>query len=255
MKEYTVSVKRNMLYGIVLFFVSAVFFAQTPAPAIDDIIKRLDDNTVFDTAISEATVTVQNKFGTTYNDVRTYGRKNGDTLIEIISGPDRGQKVLRLANSIYLYYPDAEEVIRLQGSALKDSMMGSDFSYEDLTGDKSIASNYTSEYLGTETIDGRQCYHLMLTAKKKTAAYQKEELFVDTEKYVSLKSILYSASGKALREMTSSDIMQINGKYIAQKSVMVDLLKKTSVTTMQLKKIEVNAPIQNKYFTLEELSW
>ena len=77
-------------------------------------------------------------------------RKGGDALVEITSGPDRGQKVLRQSSNIYLFYPDAEEVIWLKGSALKDSMMGSDFSYEDLTNDKTLADRYTSELFVVE---------------------------------------------------------------------------------------------------------
>jgi hypothetical protein len=48
---------------------------------------------------------VTNKFGVTQNEFHDLFAKGGDVLIAITSGPDKGQKVLRLKQSVYLYYP------------------------------------------------------------------------------------------------------------------------------------------------------
>lgn len=180
--------KTNLLKFIFAFGISAIIFAQDLS--IEQIMKNYDANTSYDTAYMKATLSVKDKFGTNVNEFESYRRKNGDTLIVITSGPDSGQKILRLENSVYLYYPDAEEVIRLQGSALKDSVMGSDFSYEDLTGDDSILSSYNGELLGTETVDGAECYHVKLTAKSKKELYQKQEKFIDKKTFAERKCIV-----------------------------------------------------------------
>lgn len=221
----------------------------------EQIMAKYDENENFKTSKMKAILSVKDKFGTTTQTFESYQRENNDTLIIVADGPDAGQKILRLENSVYLYYPDAEELIRLQGSALKDSVMGSDFSYEDLTGDNTTLSNYNGELLGKELIDGKECYHLVLTAKTKKQLYQKQELWIDSNYFVPRKKIMYSLSGKALSESTMSDFKKIGKYYVGLKGKMVNLLKKSSVTEMTIISIEFDTPISDSYFSKDELSW
>lgn len=244
-------IRTTALLLAALSFSSGFLVAQTA----DEIILKVEANQVFDTSRFDAKLSVTNRFGVTGNEFTSYARKGGDTLIEITAGPDRGQKVLRQQNNIYLFYPDAEEVIWLKGSALKDSMMGSDFSYEDLTNDKTILDRYSVVLEGTASVDGEICYHLILSAKTKTETYAKQELWTDSKLFVTRRALLYSASGKAIREMISSDIRNITGKNLAFKTVMKDLLKKNSSTEMTIVKAEIGIPLSDKYFNRDELSW
>lgn len=232
--------------------ISAAFAAEL---SIEEIMAKYDANTDYKTSKMKATLLVTDKFGTAKTTFESYQRKNNDTLIIVADGPDAGQKILRLENSVYLYYPDAEELIRLQGSALKDSIMGSDFSYEDLTENDGTLANYTGELLGTETIDGAECYHLMLTAKTKKQLYQKQELWIDSTTFVGRKEIMYSASGKALSESTMTDFKKVGNYYVGMKGRMVNLLKKSSVTEMSVLSIEFDTPISDKIFSKDELAW
>jgi outer membrane lipoprotein-sorting protein len=240
---------------IIAVALSLVTAAGIYAEDIGTIIGKLEANTVYDTVYSESTMTATGSLGTTESSFKSWNRKNGDTLIEIDKGPDKGQKVLRQGASIFLFYPDAEEVIRLQGSALKDSLMGSDFSYEDLTGDDSISGRYTGSLAGTETVDGRTCWHILLTAKNSRETYRQQELWIDTELNVSLKTILYSASGRALRELHAGGIRKIDGFNVATRMVMQDLLKKDSKTVLTIENVAINKPIDDKLFSRENLTW
>ena len=251
-----------MRYSIrtIKFFATAILicgtlFHSVAQEDVASIIRRVEANQVSDTGKMEATLEVSTRFGVTKSTFLSYSRKGGDALIEVTTGPDRGQKILRQENNIYLYYPDAEEVIWLKGSALKDSMMGSDFSYEDLTNDKTILDRYNAELIGNEAIDGTDCYHIILTAKTRNETYAKEEIWVDTSRFVTRRALLYSAAGKAIREMTTNDVRAVSGRQIAFSTVMKDLLKKNTSTTMTISNAEFDLPLSEKYFNREELSW
>lgn len=84
------------------------------AQSAEDTVRKLEDNQVYDTCVLDATLSVSNRFGRSESAFTTWARKGGDTLIEITAGPDRGQKVLRQQGNIYLYYPEAEDVIWLK---------------------------------------------------------------------------------------------------------------------------------------------
>ena len=223
--------------------------------SVSSILEKYESNMKHSTSMIKAQISTTDSFGTTKQTFEIYSRENGDTLIVIADGPDKGQKILRLENSLFLYYPSAEEVIRLTGSALKDSIAGTDFSYEDLSGDNSIANNYTTVLQGTEIVQERECYVIELTAKKKTLAYQKQTLYIDTENFTAVKTIVFSASGKALREIISSNVQNVSGKYIAYTTTVTDLLKKNSKTGMTITDVSLNESIPSSYFTREGLTW
>ena len=229
--------------------------AAQAAPPVAEILRRLEANQVFETSRMEARLEASNRFGVTTSDFTAWSRRGGDTLLEITSGPDRGQKVLRQKTNIYLYYPDADEVIWLRGSALRDSLMGSDFSYEDLTDDRTILDRFDAELTGSEVIDGAACWTIRLTAKSRSETYARQDIWVDKEQFVTRRAILYSAAGRPLREMQSSDIRIVSGRPMAFKTVMTDLLRRNTGTTMTLLSVEINQSLNERMFSREALSW
>jgi len=240
--------KKKIFTIIITLVVSFSIFASL---SVDEIVDKYEANQNFGALITEAEIEITDRLGVSVQNVKVTKDEDGKTLIEITSGPDRGQKVLRRDESLYLYYPDADQVIRLQGAALKDSFMGSDFSYEDLSGDESIRGSYDFEL--KEESDN--FYVLSLTAKTRTMAYQKEELTIDKDTFVCTKAVLMGSNGRALRSMESSNIKEIDGYYFAMKTVMTDLLKKQGNTVFILEKVEVNPVLSPSLFTKENLSW
>lgn len=243
---------KKIILGLSLLLTTIVYCENL---TVEQILTKYDANGKYNTAQLSAEITTTDKLGVTKNVFTSYVNEKGDTLIVVTEGSDSGQKILRLENSIYLFYPDAEETIRLQGSALKESVMGSDFSYEDLTGENSILKNYNGELIGIERIDDKDCYHVKLTAKTKKQLYQITELWIDVEMFTERKNIVYSASGKALSESNVSEFTLVKGKWIGTKSTMQNLLKKTSKTEMKITSVKINETINPKLFSREELSW
>lgn len=244
--------KKNITIVLVLLF-TVLLSAQNLS--VSSILEKYENNMKHTTSIIKAQINTTDSFGTTKQTFEIYSRNNGDTLIVIIDGPDKGQKILRLENSLFLFYPAAEEVVRLTGSALKESIAGTDFSYEDLSGDKTISQNYTTTLKGIETIEENECYVIELTAKKKTLSYQKQTLYIHKENFTAVKTIVYSASGKPLREIISSNVQNISGIFIAYNTTVIDLLKRNSKTEMQIQNIKLNEDIPPQYFSREGLTW
>jgi outer membrane lipoprotein-sorting protein len=143
----------------------------------------------------------------------------------------------------------------MQGASLKDSMFGSSFSYEDLTGDRSTSASYNAEYQGRETIDGVDCYVLMCTAKKRTTVYQKIQYYVAVNGYYAKRTVIFSASGLPIRQIDSGDVRVISGNAIPFIQTVTDLLNRKNVTVMETRNIKINQPIPASYFSRDQLSW
>jgi outer membrane lipoprotein-sorting protein len=242
----------------VIIFTLLFFLAGTGllfALTAEEIIKKVENNRVHETSKVEGKMIIEDRFGKRTSTFISYSRGEDEMLIEFTSAREAGQKILRTNNEIYLYYPDAEELIRMQGAALRQSVLGSDFSYEDMTGEKSLLETYEVRLLGNEVVEDRPCYKVQLEARTRDVAYPKEIIWVDKELFVGWKVHKFSLSGKLLKEMVVQEIEQVKGDYVPTHIKMVDTMKKSSGTEFIIEDIQVDIPLDPSLFSLEELTW
>jgi len=221
----------------------------------EEIIANVERNKINEAERIDGSMTISDRFGSRVKTFISYAAGADKMLLEFTNPEEKGQKILRLKDEIYLYFPEAEEVIHLQGSALRDSVMGSDFSYEDMTGEGDILDQYKVTLLGEENIDGRKHYHLELEARKRGLAYPKQEAWIDAETWVMTRANSYSLSGRLLKEMELGDIRQVAGKYVPHYIIMRDAMNKNSSTEMRIQSIDLQADLPPDIFSLEELTW
>lgn len=221
----------------------------------EEIIAKMEENLVYSSSRIEGSMTVNDRFGEKRSTFVAYSQGDSKMLLEFTSVEERGQKVLRIGNDLYLYYPEATEVIRLQGSALRDSLLGSDFSYEDMTGDRSFLEDYAIHLEGSEVVDGHPCYRITLTAKRLDVPYPKEVVWVDEELFLYRKVEKFARSGRLLKEMVLTDWKRLSGRNIPTGIVMRDVLKRGSSTTFTVDKMAIDVALPRAIFSLEELTW
>jgi outer membrane lipoprotein-sorting protein len=228
-------------------------FAQLKA---EDVVRRLEQNQVHGTAKSSGRLLITNQFGTRTKTFNVWSEGADKLLLEFTNKEERGQKLLRLKDEIYVYYPRSNSVVRIQGGALKDSIFGSDFTYEDLTGEKGILDLYKVEFADppTETIGGKACYHLKLTGIA-SVAYPFQELWVETDRFVTRKAVYYSLTREPLKTLEVTETMEQKGKVFPSRFVMTDLVKKGSSTEFVIESIQIDVPLDPKQFTLERLKF
>jgi outer membrane lipoprotein-sorting protein len=96
---------RKFLTVAALLVLPALF---TAAQTAEDIVARLQANQVFKTSRMQGVMTVTDRFGTKETRFISYSRGDAEALIEFTSTEEKGQKILRTKDEIYLFYPDAE---------------------------------------------------------------------------------------------------------------------------------------------------
>ena len=243
----------HMLLFIFTFGLLAALSVSAITP--EEIIENVERNEINEEERIDGSMIISDRFGSRVKTFISYAAGADKMLLEFTNPEERGQKILRLEDEIYLYFPEAEEVIHLQGSALKESVMGSDFSYEDMTGEGDLLDQYEVTLLGEELIDGRKHYHLEFKAKKRGLAYPKQEAWIDAEYWVMRRANAYSLSGRLLKEMELGDIRVVAGKYVPHYIIMRDAMKKKSSTEMRIEAIDLAVELPPNIFSLEELTW
>ncbi|TVQ96402.1 MAG: outer membrane lipoprotein-sorting protein [Spirochaetaceae bacterium] len=239
---------------------SIILLALIPATTLmaqsaEEIITRMERNQVHDTSRMEGRLIINDRFGSRTSSFISYARGADDALIEFTSAGERGQKVLRTRDEVYLFYPDAAELIRLQGAALRDSMLGSDVSYEDMTGNRALLDNYRVSLDGEETINDHPTFRVKLEARGRNVAYPRQTIWVDRELFVMRRAEQFSANGRLLKEVEVKETMEVSGLTFPSRMVIRDVLKRNSSTEFVIDKAEVNISLPRNVFSLESLRW
>ena len=221
-------------------------------PSGDDILKKIDANEVADTRYLRFTITItrggrQLKALT----MQSWVQGRDQAAIEVLSGPDKGTRCLKLGGDLWIASPEADKPMKISGHMLRQSLLGSDWSYDDTTDNKPLAERFTAAVRGVETVAGRPTWVLDLTAKSNDESYPRQTIWVDQQTFLPVRQQLKALSGMLLKTMTFEDMQQVQGRWTPMKMTLNDALKKNSATVVTVQEIKFGVPIDPKIFTLE----
>jgi outer membrane lipoprotein-sorting protein len=245
--------KTKVMVFTVLFVVLAVSFAYSQTPSAAELLRRVDDNEVYTTIEYEGEMIIEYQNRRYVKTMKAWARENTDSFSEFTNPEDRGTKYLKRGGRLYVYSPDTEEVMLISGHMLKESMMGSDLSYEDTIDNEKLSARYNPVLAGSEIRNNRDCWVLDLSAKKKSESYPKQKLWIDKENGDCLYYELFALSGVKLKEYNLKRIETIGGRRFPVETEIRDLLRRGSKTTLVLKNIILDQPIPDSVFSTRNL--
>lgn len=221
----------------------------------EEILAMRDKNMVFKTAYSEIDMIITIGKRVIEKKLTSYTEGTEKSFVEFLSpARDRGTKMLKIGKVLKIYFPSAERVMRLSGHMLRQSMMGSDFSYEDMTETaEELRKKYDVKLLGEEVFAGAQCYILELESKIENKTYFFIKIWVDKERFIGHKVEFSAKSGKLLKVMTVRNIQSFKNRYYPTRVTMEDKLRENSKTEMVIKTIQFDAIIPKGTFTERNL--
>jgi len=246
--------KGLLLIGIVISILfSSLIITSAAEMTAEEIINKRDNNEYFETAQMEAEmIIVSGSRKIIKTMVALTDKKN--SLVEFTNPQDRETKFLKREDDLWMFFPDAEEIIKISGHMLNQGMMGSDFSYQDVMEADKLTDLYDFEIIGEEEIDGRPCYILEGIAREGVkVSYYRRISWVDKERFIGLKEELYAKSGRILKETKANVIEEIEGRWIPTNSVMENKLRKNTYTEFTITQIKFNLEIPEETFTLQNL--
>jgi outer membrane lipoprotein-sorting protein len=166
---------------------------------------------------------------------------------------DRGTKMLKLGDRLWTYSPESDRTILIAGHMLRQSVSGSDLSYEDVMEDPRLADIYTAQLTGSDTVAGRPAWVLELVAKTAAVAYQKRKLWVDKERSLVLREERFSKGGKLLKTVEVLSVKRFDGRWLADRAVFRDALKAGGGTEFRVDSIRFDARIPDIIFSKASL--
>lgn len=237
---------------LILLLCTTSAFAQYPTGKT--ILDKVDNNMSAKTRVLTASMEIGTERTKRTMVSKTYGEGDHKGYTEYLApAREKGTKMLKLENQLWIYSPATDRTIQISGHMLRQSVMGSDMSYEDMMNDKPLLQQYKAEVTGTESIDGRKCWVVTLTAIISDVNYFTRKMWVDTERYVPLKEELFAKSGKLLKRITFSNVQKVEGRWFPMTFVYKDVLKEGPGTKMTIQEIKLDTAIPASYFNLGNL--
>lgn len=220
----------------------------------DQIIAKMDTNMVFETrkVMSEMRIYKQGTLRT--KKMKSYSKGEDTSYSEFLHpARDKGVKYLKIGDNLWMYLPSAEKVVKISGHMLRQSMMGSDFSYEDMLEARKMRENYNTTLLGTEKVGKHECYVLELKEKKPGQTYPKRKYWIAKKIFVPLRSEMFAASGRLLKVMSFREIREYEGRHYPTVMRMENKMNQGTWTEVVMTDLEFRVPVPDQVFSLRNL--
>jgi outer membrane lipoprotein-sorting protein len=246
-----------LLLGLLglLCLIAASFLggAQAP-PAGDWVLKRVDENRVSGNKVVLSEMVIHGRRGSRTVKARSWIQGEDKSYSEYLDPPrERGVKMLKLGDQLWTYYPATDRTILIAGHMLRQSVMGSDLSYEDMMEDPVLSNNYEAKVDAEERVGERTCWVLSLVAKKADVAYHSRKLWVDKERFVVLREERFARSGKLLKTTDIRSVRQVQGRWIPDRVLFKDVLQSGEGTEFAIAEIALDVPIPETVFSKASL--
>jgi outer membrane lipoprotein-sorting protein len=137
----------------------------------------------------------------------------------------------------WLFVPSARRTRRISSSNRTGAFVGSEFTFEDLTGND--GRKYTWKALGEKACEGGKCVQLEATPKEASSSYSRRVLMLDANDYRIRSIAFFDRKGELLKTLVYDDYQKLNEKFLrAQRWTMTNAqtAKKTTIrfTAMKL---------------------
>jgi len=234
-----------------LFALSAVALSAQTA---EEILGKLDANMSFKsiryTGRMEITVAGQTRNKT----MRAVALGSSKAFVEFTNPEDNGVRYLKLDKNLWIYFPREQDTVKISGHLLKEGMMGSDVSYEDALESSDFRARYAATLKDDDSVDGRRCFVVLLAARVPTAAYDRLVLWIDAERFVTMKEEMYAKSGKLLKVSNALEVLSVGGRWFPSRIEFVSRLRANTRTVFAMNAIELDVPLDEKQFSMAALT-
>lgn len=247
---------RKVLKSILLSVV--VLFSLTPAFGQDakEIVRKADQKWNGEKS-SQGTMTMTIVRPTWERTIQfkiwTLGRDYSMTLITS-PAKEKGQAFLKRETEMWNWMPSISRMIKLPPSMMADGWMGSDYTNDDILKESSMVVDFTHKIVGSETIDGWDCWKIEMLPKEDAAVvWGKIIKWISKDGYLMMKSEYYDEDEYLVKTEYGSDVKTMDGRKIPSKIEIVPADKDNQKTVVIIDDIKFNVPIQDSFFSQQNM--
>ena len=146
----------------------------------------------------------------------------------------------------WLFIPALNMVRRIAAKDKYSSFVGSDFTYEDVSGRNLEDDNHT--LVKEEKYDGKNCYVVKSTPKAADMDYSYKQSWIDKAEFLPLKEEYYNKRGELYKVFSADETKNIKGFPTVTKRTMKNL-QSGHMTQATYLKSDYNIEIEENFFS------
>lgn len=256
------SIKRNMkkslkIISLTIFILSTItysFVYQTD-PDIKEILEKADEKIRGQTSQSEIKMTIVRPKYTREVVMKSWSSTDEFSLILVTSpARDKGTAFLKRKKEMWNWQPTIDRVIKMPPSMMSQSWMGSDFTNDDLVRQSSIVEDFTHKLLGSEVLEGYDCYKIELVPKvDASVVWGKIIIWVSKNEYLQMKTEFYDEDNYLVNTMKGKNIKKLGGKILPSMIEVIPAEEEGNKTTIEYISLDFDKKIAPSFFSIQNM--
>ena len=247
--------KKIKLLFIVYMLINLPGYSQNLSAT--DIVKKADDKTRGLSSQGEMTMTMV-RTGWQRSLTMKYWSKGTTHAIIYISAParDKGQVFLKIKNEMWNWQPKIQRMIKIPGSMMMQSWMGSDFTNDDLVKQSSLVTDYNHKLLGSDNVRGMDCYKIeMIPKETATVVWGKLIIWITKSGFHMWKTEYFDEDGILVNTENASDIKKMGDREIPTRMEIIpqEKEKQGQKTILEITNMLFNIKIDDGFFTQQNM--
>lgn len=242
----------KIINTIILLF---AFIVVLPAQDATGIIQKAENKLRGSSSKGEMTMTIIRPDWTREVGIKSWALGTEYSLI-LITGParDKGSTFLKRKQEMWSWQPSIDRTIKMPPSMMMQSWMGSDFTNDDLVKESSIITDYDHKLLGSQKMEGRDCWKIELIAHEDApVVWGKILLWVDKEESMQLRTEFYDEDDYLVNTMIGSDIKKLGGRWLPAKLEIIPAEEEGHKTVLQYISLDFNTNIKESFFSMQNM--
>jgi outer membrane lipoprotein-sorting protein len=180
-----------------------------------------------------------------------------DYYITYITAPahDRGEVFLKYKKDMWNFIPAINRIVKIPPSMMMQAWMGSDFTNNDLMKMKSVITDYTHQFNGSEKIDGYDCYVIDLKPLPEApVVWGAIKMWIAKKNLNTLKEEFYNTKGNLVKTETASNLKMMGGRLLPSHLEMVSNSKHGHKTVIDISHQEFDLKnINPNFFSIQHI--
>ena len=234
-----------------LLFTASLFYAQDAK----EIVKKANDLALGRTSQGTNTMTLIRPDWKREVSMKIWS-KGIDYYMILITAParEKGQVFLKRKNEMWNWVPSINKIIKIPPSMMAQSWMGSDFTNDDLLKESSIVMDYNQTIIGSDSVEGYDCYKIELIPKPEAAVvWGKVIVWIAKENYYQLKAEYYDEIETLINTQYGTEIEKVGDRNLPTKLTMIPADKEGNQTILKLVNMEFDKNIPTSFFSQQNM--
>jgi len=229
--------------------------AQTSPSEATAIVRHVDDLLRGESSHGKVRMEVVTERWTRTMEMEMWSLGQDYSLVRVLS-PSReaGTATLKVDRDIWNYLPRVDRTIKVPGSGMGGSWMGSHFTYDDLVRESSMVDDYDIEVAFEGARDGTEVWEFALTPLPEApVVWGRLELVVRQRDRMPLEARYFDDRGELARTMTFSEFRTMDGRLVPTRLSMHPEDKPGERTTLHYEDLEFDTGLSSSFFSLQRL--